>query len=244
MAETEDQRARQERRNFLKRKRLDEKGKAMEEATRAATEMKSAAILEAQTIKEKATQESRSIISSAKDREKVINACISSATQRWHELEKLLDSFQSHLPVPSRHTVGTSTKSPEQIREESAMRQRASYWKRIARLEEERQAEMSILTNPGVLPNRNPRMCRRVASDLLKMFSEKTNKYNVVTKKEILKKFWQNPLMKHLHPAKFGCPKMDASVKVCVLAINNLAYSFTLYSLGLFRTMIPVTCIL
>lgn len=65
----------------------------LEETNRIANKIKQVIALEAKNLREKVLGESRVIIASTKDREELIDACVSFASQRWQNLERLIDFF-------------------------------------------------------------------------------------------------------------------------------------------------------
>lgn len=89
-------------------------------------------------VRDKAFEEVNPLISSTRERERVINACISSSEKRWQDLINRIDSISGQFPECYVMPIAPM-KTQDEIRIENAERSCKSYWARIASREEERQ---------------------------------------------------------------------------------------------------------
>ncbi|KAL3676788.1 hypothetical protein R1sor_026736 [Riccia sorocarpa] len=99
-------------------------------------------------------------------------------------------------------------------RERDAARKREDYWK-----EKALRSSRGLRCELGV--SRTARTARGVASELVELFSKKTARFDISTKRAVCEKFWSHPRLNDYHPASTGSAKLDRSVVRSFLGLKE-----------------------
>ncbi|KAL3676968.1 hypothetical protein R1sor_026916 [Riccia sorocarpa] len=99
-------------------------------------------------------------------------------------------------------------------RERDTARKREDYWK-----EKALKSSRGLRCELGV--SRTARTASGVASELVELFSKKTARFDISTKRVVCEKFWSHPRLNDYHPASTGSAKLDRSVAQSFLGLEE-----------------------
>ncbi|KAL3693313.1 hypothetical protein R1sor_006964 [Riccia sorocarpa] len=99
-------------------------------------------------------------------------------------------------------------------RERDAARKREDYWKeKVFRSSRGLRCELGV--------SRTARTARGVASELVELFSKKTARFDISTKRVVCEKFWSHPRLNDYHPTSTGSAKLDRYVAQSFLGLKE-----------------------
>ncbi|KAL3687912.1 hypothetical protein R1sor_014221 [Riccia sorocarpa] len=131
--------------------------------------------------------------------------------------------FQAQAQMTANEILRSARERERSVLERSYMR--STRERDVARKCEDYWKEKALRSSCGLRGelgvSRTARTARGVASELVELFSKKTARFDISTKRAVCEKFWSHPRLNDYHPASTGSAKLDRSVAQSFLGLKE-----------------------